>query len=312
MISRLVCTSLCLSLSLICFCLQATAAEQNLRHETLIIGKVSDNPKKHFRRLKPMADYVVSQMGDLGIKHARVLMAKDNKTMIKYLKDGKVDWVTETAFSAVIFERLGVAEILLRKWKKEVPDYHTVFITRKDSEIQSLHDLSGQRLALEDPGSSTAFFLPMYVLLHAGLKPVRLRKPDDVIAAGSVGYYFTRGEINIATWVHKGRVVAGAYNNLDWATADHTPLVYKNDLRIFHRSENIPRSLELVRSGLSSETKQRLKDTLLKAHLNPDGEKALAAYQQTTRFDAVDEKLRTELNQVDRMLGTIQQALSKK
>jgi len=35
----------------------------------LVIGKVSHDPKKHFRYLKPMVDYAVKQMGDLGMAY---------------------------------------------------------------------------------------------------------------------------------------------------------------------------------------------------------------------------------------------------
>jgi phosphonate transport system substrate-binding protein len=104
----------------------------------LVIGKVTQNPKKQYKKLKPMVDYVVKQMKDLGISQTKVLMTKDNRQMVSYLKQGKVDWVTETAFSGVLFQEKAKAEILLRKWKKGVPEYHTVIFTRKDSGINKL------------------------------------------------------------------------------------------------------------------------------------------------------------------------------
>ena len=79
------------------------------RHQTLVIGKVTVDPKKQHGVLKPMADYVVRHMENLGIKRSLVLFAKDNAMMISYLRQGKIDWITETPFSASVFVDKGQA-----------------------------------------------------------------------------------------------------------------------------------------------------------------------------------------------------------
>ena len=133
---------------------------------TLVIGKVSHNPKKHYRHLKPIAEYVAERMADLGIRRVKVLMARDNRQMLKYLRQGRVDWVTETVMSAAVFKREAGAEILLRKWKKDASEYYSIFFVRKDSGIEGLDDLAGRTIALEDPGSTSAFFVPVKTLLR--------------------------------------------------------------------------------------------------------------------------------------------------
>ncbi|MCW9052104.1 MAG: phosphate/phosphite/phosphonate ABC transporter substrate-binding protein [Motiliproteus sp.] len=117
------------------------AVGQEQTGRTLVIGKISANPKKHYGFLKPIADYAVSRMGDLGYTSARVVMAEDASQMARYLRRGQVDWVTETPFSSVILNRKSGAEYLLRKWKKGVAEYHSVFFVRKDSGIRGLEDL---------------------------------------------------------------------------------------------------------------------------------------------------------------------------
>jgi phosphonate transport system substrate-binding protein len=104
-------------------------------------------------------------MRDLGIKQTQVLFAKDNTQMISYLREGKVDWVTETLFSAVFYREKARAEILLRKWRKGASEYYTVFFTQKGSGIDSLEDLKGKMIAFEDPGVTTAFYVPASVLI---------------------------------------------------------------------------------------------------------------------------------------------------
>lgn len=272
---------------------------------TLTLGKVSDNPKKHYRYLKPMADYVVGHMKDLGVKEAKVLMARDNRQMIRYLREGKVDVVTETPFSAIVFHDEAGAEILVRKWKKGVPDYYTLFFVREDSGIASLGDLKGKTIAFEDEGSTSAFFVPAAILIREGLELVRLASPREKPPTGKVGYVFSGEEINTSTWVYKGLVDAGAYSNLDWEKEDHLPEKFRNELRIIARSRRFPRAVEMTRKGLDPRIKQRLKEVLLGAHDDPGAEKALRAYQQTEKFDELDDEGWAGLEEARRLLKIV-------
>lgn len=257
---------------------------------TLVIGKVSSDPRKHYRYLKPMVDYAAAQMKDLGIRNGSVLMARDNAQMMDFLRQGKVDWITETAYSSLLYEQHNIAEILLRKWKKDAAQYHTIFFARKESPIQSLADLRGKVLALEDPGSTTAFFDPLMCLIQDGVDFQRLSNFRQRPAAGKVGYVLSRQEINSSVWVHKGLVDAAAFNNQDWNKSDHMYKNMRDDLKIFHRSAPIPRAFELVRTTLRPAIKERLKSVLLKAHLDKNARKALQSYQETRQFDELEGK----------------------
>ena len=66
----------------------------------LVLGRVSDDPKSHYDQLKPLLDYVVPRMANVGIRSGRILMAKDLQQMTSYLRRGQVDWINETAGNA--------------------------------------------------------------------------------------------------------------------------------------------------------------------------------------------------------------------
>ena len=281
------------------------------RPDTLVIGKISHNPKKHYHYLKPMADYVQKQMIDLGYKHAKVLMARDNRQMIRYLRSGKVDWVTETLMSAVELQRKSGAELLVKKWKKGQPEYHSIFFTRKGSGIQSISDLSGKSIAFEDPGSSTAYFIPAELLLRKGYRLVKLTTPRDKPPVDAVGYSFAREEINISTWVHKGLVDVGVMNNHDWNKEDHLPHIFQRDMQIIHRTESFPRAVELVRPGLEPGVKSRLKSILLNAHRDPAAQKVLPVYQETERFEELTPELRQNLNEIYKTVEFVRSRLNR-
>ena len=267
--------------------------------EVLVLGTASDDPKKHYGYLKPMADYLAARLRDLGIREGKVLMARDAKALARLVKNGEVDWITETPFSAVICQDQGGAEVMLRKWKKGVRKYHTVFFTRKDTGIRTLQDLKGKRIAFEDPDSTSAYLIPASILLDAGLKLVRLDSPRDAPAEDGVSYLFAGEEINQAIWVHKGLVDAAAFNNLDWK--NDLPQRVREDLIIFHEDTPLPRAVELARSDLDTRIKQRIKQLLLAAENDPEAKAVLAAYHATKRFEEPDQDLWDGLERARRL-----------
>ncbi len=286
----------------------ADAQNQSLQ-KALVVSKVSHNPKKHYNYLKPMADFLANEMQDLGYTHGEVLMAKDNQQMIEYLKQGKVDLVTETAFSAMFFHQQAGAEPILRKWKKGVPSYYTVIFVHRNSEIQSLSDLRGKVIAFEDPGSTSAFYMPAAALLEADLKLQLLASPRDKPATDQVGYVFSREELNTSIWVHKGIVAAGAFSNLDWGKTDHMPAELHDDLRIIYQTNPIPRAIELVRKDLPTNTKNRLKEIMLDMHNNPEVEQVLRSYQKTKKFDVLTDEIWEQLYQAKNILEAVDKEL---
>src|SRR3546814_7537485 len=45
----------------------------------LVLGRISANPKAHYEQLKPLLDYVVPRMRDVGITEGRILMARSEE-----------------------------------------------------------------------------------------------------------------------------------------------------------------------------------------------------------------------------------------
>jgi phosphonate transport system substrate-binding protein len=276
---------------------------------TLVLGKVSDNPKKHYKNLKPMVDYVVPKMDDLGVTEGKVLMARDNKQIVSYLRQGRLDWITETVFSALIYQEKAGAEFLLRKWKKGHAEYHSILFARKDSDIKSLADLKGKVVAFEDPGSTSAYYIPASILIREGLKLVQLSSPREKPPADMVGYVFSGEEVNTSMWVHKGLVDVGAFANLDWDKNEAVDKTLKKDLQIFFRSKSFPRAVEVVRKDLDPKIKKRLKEVLLAASDKPEGKKALKAYQKTKKFDEFNKKSMAGIEEAKELMKIVKAEL---
>ena len=256
---------------------------------TIVIGRVSTNPKKHFKHLKPVADYLAANLHDFGIDEGKVLFAKDNQQMIRYIKQGKVDLITETVFSAVEFRNKTGADIALRRWKKGVAEYSSLIFARKDSGITSLEGLVGKTIAFQDAGSSSSFFIPASILIQNGFPLIQLDHPRETPPAHAIGYVFANKEINISAWVNKGIVDAGAFSNLDWNNEEDMPDSFRAANNIIYQSIAFPRGVELFRPDIDPALKQQIIQILLTAHETEEGQRALKAYQKTKKFDELSD-----------------------
>lgn len=279
----------------------ATAGPDNV----LVLGRISDNPKSHYAQLQPLLDYVVPRMRDVGITEGRILMAPDAQQMASYLRRGRVDWVTETSGTAVALGLRSGAQPLLLTERSGVRDYHTLIFVRRSSPIQSLADLKGHTLALQNTASTSAYLVPVMTLLQHGLTPEILLSAHDAAAPDTVGYVFARSEANIATLVHKGVVDAGAVSSVDWADGHRLPANFVRDFRIIHRTEPYPRAVEVVRAGLDPKVRDRLQQVLLEAAADPKAQDALQKFFGTSGFHRVDAQMQHRLDELKQGLARV-------
>lgn len=271
----------------------------------LVLGRISDDPRVHYEQLKPLLDYVVPRLADVGIREGRILMAKDSQQMASYLRRGRVDWISETSGMAMSLQQRAQAIPLLLTERDGSSHYHSVFFARRDSAIRALSDLRGRSVAFQRPSSTSAYFMPAAELLGQGLPLEILLSPTDRRDSDVVGYLFARSELNIATWVHKGLVDAGVVSSLDWENPRRLPAAFRRDFVIVGRTGDFPRAVELVRGNLDARIVARLREVLLQAARDPDAADALLRFFGTTRFMPIDAASRRMLEQVGRGVARV-------
>jgi phosphonate transport system substrate-binding protein len=277
--------------------------------EILVLGRISDDPKQHYEAMRPLLDYVVPRMRPAGIREGRILMARDAQQMMSYLRRHRVDWLTETPAMAVAYrERVG-ARILLATERGGGLSYHTVFFVRKDSGIASIRDLTGRSIAFQNPYSTSSYIAPAVELLQAGYTLDLLLSPMDRPEPASVGYVFARSEANIATWVHKRLVDAGAFANLDWNDLNRLPQSYRDDLAVIHETKPFPRAVEVVRPGMDPRVEARLREVLLAAAQDPDAREPLLRFFGTNRFVPLDAEAEASLARLAEGLHQVRERL---
>lgn len=284
-------------------------AQVAARQHTLVLGRVSQDPVKTLPRLQALSAYLAGQLANLGITGSSAVVARSNAEMVLLLQSGQVDAISETVMSAFMFSDVADAELLMREWKRGVASYRSVLFARADSGITTIDDLRGRVIAFEDRGSTTGFLIPMAILRQQGLEAVELPAPGLAPPPDKVGYLFVGNEMNIASWVARGLVDAGALNDGDWADVERTPSGLKDQLSVFHESAEIPRSVLIVRGDLDTDLRDSLQRALAGMENDPEAEPVLDTYYDVARYDRFVGEVLRDLNRVRAQYDIIQDVI---
>jgi phosphonate transport system substrate-binding protein len=261
------------------FVLASAHGQEVPKKSVLTMGRATDKVVKQGKRIEPIITYLASRLKDMGIERGEVVLAGDNKveTLIELLKEEKLDIVLETPFIVSTLKPKANLTLILLCWKGGVPEYNSFIFVRGDSGISRLEDLKGKIITFEDPGSTSAYFLPKFSMKAKGLDLVELPSFDSPIPKDKIGYLFAGSELNISSWVFYNKVAAGALSNLDWATSEENPEAYREEFEIIYETQKVPRMLVVVREALNEKLVARIKEELLKMDKSEEGREALKA-----------------------------------
>ena len=259
------------------------------RPRPLVMGYITDNPRKQYRKLKPIADYLAGHLAEFGIRGSELVFVKTPAEMVGLLQQGQVDWVSESAFGTALFvEQAGARPLLVRK-KGGGAQYYSIIFSRRDSGVETLADLRGRRILFEDAGSTSAYFIPRLALVEKGMELQSLNGPWQTPAADKVGFLFSLSERNSVTWVHQGVAEAGAVSNKDWLDSDTISPVQKQDLQIIYQSPPYPRAIESVGAHVTEAMAAAMTKVLVNSPLDLSADEALSMYHKTFGFEVLDD-----------------------
>jgi phosphonate transport system substrate-binding protein len=216
------------------------------------------------------------------VDRGEVVVGRDIWEMGALLTGRKADVYIDSPYPAAAVSRLVGTQFLARRWKKGVAEYRTVLFAREAAGLRSLDDLAGKVIALEEPYSTSGYFLPKVALVDRGLRPV-LRSPGgDPVGARDVGYVLSYDDRNTVHWVVGGRVAAGA---VDRPMYRKRSAASPERLIVLYESPAVPRHVVSVRPDLPPTLASRLKQVLLAMDSSEEGREVLRATEDTTKFD---------------------------
>jgi len=275
------------------------------RKTVVTLARVSDDPVKNLPRLQILAGYLAKRLSHLGITEGRALIASSNEEMVRLLQRGEGNLLSETVMSAQYFERHGAAELMLHEWKKGAGYYKSLLIVRKNGEIGSIEDLAGRTVAFEDAGSTSGFLVPFAMLREREMRMMRLSGPREKPVANQVGYVFAHAEINIAAWIARGLLDAGAISDKDFNDNERIPPPVREELEVLVESPPILRSVLLVNGRLDAEMKAAIKRILLEADDDEEGRDILKAYYKVKQYTEFEGEALANLNRMRRLYGRL-------
>ena len=202
----------------------------------------------------------------------------------------------------VVSQETGATPIL-RRLKYGVDEYHSVFVVRQDSDIETLEDLYGQIIAFEEAFSTSGYMLPLAYLVQNGMNPVEVSSPDSTVAADEIGYTFSTADDTTIQWVISGRIPLGVIDNV---TLGRLPEETQAELRVIAATEDVPRQLVLVNQTLDESLVNAIQEKLLGMDETEAGQAALDIFL-TTEFTEFPEGAAAALEYMNNLYQLVQQ-----
>ncbi|MFW8595878.1 phosphate/phosphite/phosphonate ABC transporter substrate-binding protein [Cribrihabitans neustonicus] len=252
----------------------------------VVFASLNNNVRKQVDRFTRLEVYLEKELEDIGVTDVRLEVFQDPKLLSQSLESGRADFYFDSPLVAAKIGAPAGAEMFLRRWKRGVGKYHSVIFVKSDSGLQSLDDLRGKRIAMQDPASTSGYLLPVSILSGYSLPLAEIKSREDMPAEDAVGYIFTGDDKNTALWVAKGFVEAGATDNVTFAQLEK---VAPGQYRSLARSSDLPRQVLLKRKGLDPVVAQRVADVLTSMHRTEEGRRILLKFNKTTKFERFQE-----------------------
>ena len=251
---------------------------------TITLGIVSKRPQAQVEtEFRDFIRYVARKFSSpSSAVQGKVAAAPTVWQLAKLLEEDRVDFYMDSPYPTYLINRQGAAIPLLRRWKGGAAEYRGLVFARKDTDSLRLEDLRGKVIAFEDPGSTSGYFLPKIFLVARGLKLAEKTSLDAMVAPAEVGYIFTYSAGKIAEMVLSRKVAAGAFSNDDYNRLDAKK---KAETVILGETENFPRHFVSIRKTLDPAAANRLQETLVMMHQDPEGRTILQKLDNTTKFD---------------------------
>ena len=248
----------------------------------LTIGTITAKPSKKAKRFQPLAEYLERELQKKGINEkVKVKFARSIDQMTNMMKKGEIDLFFDSVYPVLKVCAKVECSDFIKRWKKGKEYYRSVIFTRSDSNIESLRDLKGKAIAMDEPFSTSGYFIPYVALKEAGLTLVKLETFEDKPPPDKVGYVFANDEENVLAFVFFKKTDAGA---IDLDQFEEFTKPKREAFKKLFVSEPIPRQLGAFRKGLDKRIVAEIKDILFRAHLSPQGRQVLHKFDKTLKI----------------------------
>lgn len=178
---------------------------------------------------------------------------------------GEADAGLVCGYLSVLGSEQGVMERIAMPIINGKEQYTSYIITRKESEINSLHDLKGKSFAFSDPDSFAGYLVPKYLIESEGYDFSNFFERT----------FFTYSHDHSIAAVVNGLVDAAAVysTSYDKLVKEQNPLI--EEIKVVAEGAFVGNQPIIVNPSLSSTQKEELKKALLHLHEKEAGQEVL-------------------------------------
>jgi phosphonate transport system substrate-binding protein len=275
----LVSLALCFTIIMGCSETETETVTKPKSEETpLLIGLIPErNIFKQLDRYEPLADYLSKK---IGVKTELKVLTRYGNIIDNFVSAG-MDGAFFGSFTYTLAHaKLGVEAITRPKDIHGISTYHGLIFVRKDSGIKSVKDMLGKNFAFVDRATTAGYLLPLAYFKTHGIK--------NYGAFFKETYFTGTHEDAIYDVLNKKADIGAAKNTVFNRLAAEDSNI-KNELVILERSPDVPENALAVKEGLDESIKNKLKETLLGMHNDPDGRKILRDFGAQKFIETTDD-----------------------
>ncbi len=252
----------CILLVLVAGCSKPEKAppKKAAQETTIVIGLI---PEQHIfdqvERYKPLADYLSKKIG-VKIK-LKVLSRYGN--IIDNFVSGGMDGAFFGSFTYTLAHaKLGVQVLARPESLDGTSTYYGMIFVRRDSGIRTAGDMEGKRFAFVDKATTAGYLLPLEYFHRNGIRNYRTFLKEA---------YFTGTHEDAIYDVLNKKADIGAAKNTIYEKLTRDDARIKKELVVLEKSPDVPENGLAVRKDLDPSLKEKLKETLLGMHEDPEG-----------------------------------------
>jgi len=234
-----------------------TALPAPVEHPLRIGMGAMITPKEGYVYYQRLQTYIWKKLG----RAVQLVDPGNYEEMNRLLETGDLDAAFVCAGPYVEGKKKFGLELLVMPLVKGKTVYYSYIIVHKESAFRHFGDLRGAVFAFADPKSNTGKLAPTYMLARMN------ETPESFFTR----HIFTYGHDQSIRAVAERRVDGAAIDSLIWEyMLKRTPNLTKR-IRIIAKSDPYGIPPVVVRPGLDPELKKRLKDILISASADPEG-----------------------------------------
>ena len=225
------------------------------------------DPGRIVRESQPLVSYLERETG----ARIELTVPTNYAAVVEAIANDQVDIAYLGGFTYVqASRRAGVTPLVQRDRDR---DFHSVFVTRPDSGINSLADLRGHTFAFGDVNSTSGHLMPEYFMRQAGVDP-------DVIARA----VYTGGHDATALAVANVRVDAGAMDEAVFEKMMKSGKLDPARIRVFYTTPPFIDYVWAARKGLDPQLAAKFSAAFLKLSPGDESAKPVLDRLNATRY----------------------------